>query len=797
MSRLSFTYFNYSGMSGKGHIFNDMLATTLADIVACSETHFSTNTDTSPFIAGTQFEIFKKDRPTHGGGVAIFAKKSLNFQQLSYDAKLPLEAVIITNTNTLVCTVYWPPGDSRETGPIDELLAFLHTYADTHNIICTGDFNLRNVNWTYDYEESPLLIPNTETARPFERDTVILFEQFNLCQIANKPNPNGRFLDILLTNNPQNIELEEIEEQHPILAASCHHTPIAFSVAHDISPVIPSTIDKRITDHPKLTALLRRIPISFKPTRASLANIIRLVIEAFESATTIKKIKLKPYLSKHPWLLGSEEYRQQRRDLQRLQRNGTKEEIQNMRKSIHTLYNTLKKRYCEENITSNTNPNSLFDVVKFFRASNELPSKMVHCGAPVVDTITSMSAHLSSVFDDRSEMLYEGDYTANLRSLWEQNYQHNENYNNIDMAKAFDHLSHSAIIRSLAALGTPISQVQFLMQFINHRQYYVRINNKLAATPIVPSSGIPQGSNLGPTLFILACNTIAACLSPTTRIFQYADDTVLVQPILGGHSEDELQFSISALAAWAETNGMGINANKSAIMKFTKHRPDSLTQYQLKEETIPVVHSFKYLGVTLDEKLTFGIHTQNIKERCCRLVFAASRLCKTLKNHGLMMRLYQTYIDPIACYAAMVWSFRTKTTMAVAGEAHRIATRLCLKIPPSPLATNYMTYPDRCRKLNTPLNNDRLAYITATNFKRIIDEYTYSENLGKMNDALNQPDSGERRLPKPLVNAAAKFHHANTPLNYILTVVQNLRLNYEELHAEWPTFKHIMKSRHL
>lgn len=152
----------------------------------------------------------------------------------------------------------------------------------------------------------------------------------------------------------------------------------------------------------------------------------------------------------------------------------------------------------------------------------------------------------------------------------------------IDLSKAFDHLSHSSIIKSLAAIGMPLPQVAFLMQFINHRQYFVKINGTTAATPIIPSSGIPQGSSIGPAVFTLVSNTIPSVLSSTTSVYQYADDTVLVQPILDGNSEDELQTSIRNIGVWAVSNSMSINASKSAIMKFTRRKTqDTLTTYVL------------------------------------------------------------------------------------------------------------------------------------------------------------------------------------------------------------------------
>lgn len=366
----------------------------------------------------------------------------------------------------------------------------------------------------------------------------------------------------------------------------------------------------------------------------------------------------------------------------------------------------------------------------------------------------------------------------------------------IDLSKAFDHLAHTSIAKALAAIGMPLPQVKFLMQFINHRQYHVRINGVTAEVPIVPSSGIPQGSCIGPVIFILVCNALPNVLSSSTKIYQYADDTVLLQSINDGNSEDNLQSSISNVGKWAAENGMAVNTNKSVIMKFSKHRPDVLTKYRLNGEDLPQVSSYKYLGVTLDDKLSFALHTRNIKERTCRLAFAAARLCKAIKNRHFIMRLYKAYIDPIICYGATVWAFRNKTTMAAAGEAHRICTRLALNIPLTLLAPHYLSYDSRCAKLSTQTNENRIAYIVMTNTKRITMSIQFSHNAAKILSAMNEPDEN-RRVQRPFIDPTVKSVYTNTPIQYIMSAIQGLTLSYTDWTAEWSTFKQLLRNKQI
>lgn len=100
------------------------------------------------------------------------------------------------------------------------------------------------------------------------------------------------------------------------------------------------------------------------------------------------------------------------------------------------------------------------------------------------------------------------------------------------------------------------------------------------------------------------------------------------------------------------------------------------------------------LGVILDSKLTFNKHAAMLNERASRLMYAAWRLAKYIKNPRMALKLYHIYIEPIVLYGAAVWTFRTKKQMQLIEGSHRIATRAALGSSPYPIMPNYIAYTD-------------------------------------------------------------------------------------------------------
>jgi len=119
------------------------------------------------------------------------------------------------------------------------------------------------------------------------------------------------------------------------------------------------------------------------------------------------------------------------------------------------------------------------------------------------------------------------------------------------------------------------------------------------------SSGVPQGSVLGPLLFLLYINDLPDCVtSSTTRLF--ADDTVIYRRITSHGDADALQSDINALQQWTDTWLMQFNASKCQVLRVTLKRKPVQTSYTISGQALEEVDLAKLLGVDIDSKLTFN-----------------------------------------------------------------------------------------------------------------------------------------------------------------------------------------------
>lgn len=412
-------------MHGKGHIFNDLLATTKFSVIACAETHFRSETDINPFVAGTDFLCTNSDRRTHGGGVALFHRKILNFQSLALPSLSQIEAVAIINQEILLCVVYWPPQvNNLSCVDLDVLLECVNVYKQNRVCILVGDFNLPGIGWSFCYDEQPMLIPDVTNTRVVEREAISYLHASQMHQLNSIPNNRGKFLDLLFASDDEKVVLSEVDEEHPVLAPSHHHVPIAFAFHHCIARNEPKTRTVNKIDHKKLDKLLSEIPLSFVPSRAEVQNHLNLLKEAVRSSTTTIEVKVRDYEAKHPWLIGSAQYRSLRKDIQCASSAGDKSLVKSLSRDMRKLYDELKSNYCNVKLNSDGSPIDLFNFVKFTKNKQEIPSKMTYKGDPVTNVMSAFEDHLSKAFDDIVEPLYDESLPINekLRSLWEIHY---------------------------------------------------------------------------------------------------------------------------------------------------------------------------------------------------------------------------------------------------------------------------------------------------------------------------------------------------------------------------------------
>jgi hypothetical protein len=222
----------------------------------------------------------------------------------------------------------------------------------------------------------------------------------------------------------------------------------------------------------------------------------------------------------------------------------------------------------------------------------------------------------------------------------------------IDFAKAFDSVSHSKLIYKLSRMGVSGNLLAWLETFVKYRRQCVRING-LCSEYCTVSSGVPQGSVLGPILFLVYVNDLTNISTNDTSVKLFADDVKLFRTIKSIDDHIDLQLVLNNLKNWAATWQLKISTPKCSTLQLGRsHIKDA---YKIGQTCIPVNQSCSDLGILISPNLKFSDHIQIIKGKAlrrCHLIFRFFRS----KNIKLLTRAYKTYVRPILEYNSYIWS---------------------------------------------------------------------------------------------------------------------------------------------
>ncbi len=188
----------------------------------------------------------------------------------------------------------------------------------------------------------------------------------------------------------------------------------------------------------------------------------------------------------------------------------------------------------------------------------------------------------------------------------------------LDLSKAFDMLNHEILISKLEYYGLHGLSIELVKSYLSNRKQYVEIEES-DSDMLSLTIGVPQGSILGPLLFIIYINDIAHA-SKLFDFIIYADDTTLSTTIemvfrntIDQTTSDVLNKELSMINDWLKVNKLSLNVKKSKYMIFhtQKKNVQSLT-LKIDNVVIERVAEFNFLGLTLDEHLTWKCHINKI-----------------------------------------------------------------------------------------------------------------------------------------------------------------------------------------
>lgn len=166
-------------------------------------------------------------------------------------------------------------------------------------------------------------------------------------------------------------------------------------------------------------------------------------------------------------------------------------------------------------------------------------------------------------------------------------------------------------------------------------------------------SGVPQGSVLGPILFLIYINDIGNTLSSTIRLF--ADDCIIYRQMSNAEDKNSLQVDLDKLAFWCCQWQMEINVSKTKAMTFTRTHNPELSYYTIQGIPVEKVSTFKYLGVHLSSDLSWNEHINTITSKASKTLGFIKRNLY-LANSATKLLAYTTLVRSKVEYASIIWN---------------------------------------------------------------------------------------------------------------------------------------------
>lgn len=246
----------------------------------------------------------------------------------------------------------------------------------------------------------------------------------------------------------------------------------------------------------------------------------------------------------------------------------------------------------------------------------------------------------------------------------------------IDLKKAFDTIHHTILISKLNNYGIRGVVLDWLISYLHNRQQYVELGG-FKSDCMKLECGVPQGSVLGPKLFILYINDICE-VSKLMQFVLFADDTNF---FCSGQDLKSVAESITnemvKLKQWFNKNKLSLNLKKTKFMIFSKLKRDEII-LSIDGVNIERVHDFRFLGVILDEKFSWKNHVAHIKAKVAKSIFILNKVKYELDTNVLRM-LYCTLVLPYFIYCLEVWGNSYKSNMTPLIMLQKKAVRIIHK----------------------------------------------------------------------------------------------------------------------
>ena len=277
----------------------------------------------------------------------------------------------------------------------------------------------------------------------------------------------------------------------------------------------------------------------------------------------------------------------------------------------------------------------------------------------------------------------------------------------VDFSKAFDRIDRNILIGKLRDMNVPPILLKWCAEFLKSRFQRTEIGHAKSSWKVI-HAGVPQGTRLGPLLFLVMVND----LSPVLPMYKFIDDCTSSEIVSLGQNS-VMQNDVDYISEWTTTNNMRINVKKTKEFRvsFLKSEPQ-MEPLIINNQPIEVVKSTKLLGLNLRSDLKWSSHVEKICSKASKRLYAL----RTLKRSGVpakdLRTIYCSFIRPVMEYACPVW--HSSPTMELQKEIEHVQRRALRIIIP------YMSYEDALSHLHLESLRDRRELLTKSFYRSVL-----------------------------------------------------------------------------
>ena len=300
----------------------------------------------------------------------------------------------------------------------------------------------------------------------------------------------------------------------------------------------------------------------------------------------------------------------------------------------------------------------------------------------------------------------------------------------IDLRKAFDTVIHIILSKNLKLLGIKNKNLDWVKNYLENRSQKTLVNG-INSSSLPVSCGVPQGSVLGPLLFLVYINDMSKSLK-LSKYCLYADDTVLYHT--GDNIEeirDNLQEDLDQYSSWCSKNFLSLNVKKTKFVIFgTRQRTKNIDHVDLKMNGISIYKEpyYKYLGILLYSGLNYKQHVDQCVNIVSHKIYVLSKIRRFIDEKTSIF-IYKSMIAPIIDYGDVVYMGGMSSNLSRLQKLQNRALRICLDVHhylPTILLHQQAEIPNLCTRRSCNIkkymfrqkNNMDLVKIPTVNTRR-------------------------------------------------------------------------------